>query len=313
MFSTIPKYIKFHILTGLTWQDLKNCALLSHAWHDLLIGDEFWNCKLRHDYGFVDNPNKISWRTWYYRVANSSILYRCPSPWSGITVTSFENIYKMWTCLGGNYYLNISGHLYFMGAFLPGGDQKWFGSSRVHKRRPLFLKGRTKSAFGLNLILVEVKHMIPTHYGDFVLTSSSELSVYTDTGNDFLVKSVKMIYGNNQHIVYQTHALDLYYLEFTGKSHTKLQSKFIASNVSFVGHVCDYPDVLECDIFTKSWYVFKSSTQDHRTISRPKIYHINKNHHLIDCRTHKIIDSNVKTIISPNDSFYIKYRPKLQL
>ena len=75
MVGTLPKYIKFHIFTNLTWQELKTCALVSHDWHGLVCGDEFWKYKLQHDYGFIDNTVKVPWRTWYYRVANSGALH----------------------------------------------------------------------------------------------------------------------------------------------------------------------------------------------------------------------------------------------
>ena len=305
MFTALPKYIKFHILTSLNWLELKKCTLISHEWHDLLNNDEFWKYKLRQDYSMVDNTINVSWRTWYHRVANSGALCRYEN--GKISAIHPENVYKISSCSGRNYYLDIFGHLYFAPDFIPDQNEDWFGSSQICRGPPLHLLNLRTPVF--SQILNQVKHIIPTNTGDFILTFDSELYAYTDNGRVLIAPSVKMIYGNDRHLVYQTHHLDLYYVEFEKELPNRLRSKFLQSNVSLVGRVRNYLDVLDCDILTTHWHTYKTYDHNYRLYPDPIRYHVNTDCDLVDRAILKVIDKNVRTVMGCHVPIYIKYRP----
>ena len=310
MFSRSPKYIKISILSSLDWTELKICALVSHQWHKLLNSDDFWKYKIGQDYGRIDNTNNISWRTWYYRIANSGYAHH----YNDITETSStigtNNVYKIWMGIGRYYYLNIFGQLYLGHGQNSDRELLCFGLTRVNTEQPLYIKNIFLPTLTFVPILNHVKYMIPTNYGDFILNSNSELYVYAATGHEFIASSVKMIYGNSRHLLYLKHDLTLYYLSPTG---TGLISKYFQSNVSLVRNVRTHKDIVECDVYTTQWSVVSTSYSYSNSSTWPEIilYYIDNNGNLLDNIKQKIIDSNVMTVMSSHMPIYIKYRPKL--
>ena len=282
---------------------------MSHDWHGLVCGDEFWKYKLQHDYGFIDNTVNVPWRTWYYRVANSGALHTYNDNTGQTSVTCADNIYRMWTCSGRTYYLNLHGQLYYDNDYIPDVYEKWFGSRQICYEPPCYPEKIVTSHAGLFQIHNQAKCIIPTNYGDFILTENSELHVHTGVGSNLLATCVKMIYGNDYHLVYQTRELDLYYVELIRDK--KLRSKLLLSGVVLVDGIRDYHDVFECDLLTTKWHVFRTLRHNHRTMSNPVIYQVYKNFYLVHCRSQKIIDTNVRTVLSPYKPIYIKHRLKL--
>ena len=183
--------------------------------------------KIRHDYGLIDNSVNVSWLTWYYRVANSGTLHTYNNKTKKTSVICPNDIYKMSTCLNRNYYLDLHGQLYYDNKEIPYLFETWFGAKPLsyypHQYPAQILTSYLKNAQIHN----RVKCMIPTNYGDFILTDDSELYVYTKKRQNLIATCVKMIYGNDYHLVYQTHDLDLYYMELITGGDKKLKSKFL--------------------------------------------------------------------------------------
>ena len=300
MFSALPKYINFHILTNLTWLDLKNCTLVSHRWQDLVASDEFWQYKLRLDYGLINNTINVSWRTWYYRVANSGPLY---SEKAGKTSVIWpDNIYIITPSCKGYYYLDLFGQLYYDNDYIPDLSHQWFGS-RLYNDRPEYPE-KIMTSTGLEQIIIRsedgtlapVRQTIPTNYGNFILTNNSELYVYTRTGRQLLATDVKMIYGNKHHLLYQTQKLDLYYLEMT----KTLNAKFLQSNVALVRRIENNYE-LECYSFTTRWHKVTISRDLIGTSSL--IYEIEDVDHVYGQH-----DLKLRRVVGAQRTIYIGYR-----
>lgn len=271
--DTLPQFIKFIIFNCFSHTELARLRYVSKSWHAVISSERFWAYKMCLLTGqAVSNKTQLPGKLWYDRHTQSGQLYRvlpksnvnCPLEYE---FTGLDNIYSYRQCGHCHYYLTLDGALYYEEKVCENYEVPLYGfrynwkknmthhykwdrnveyrgcgswcpehQKRIHGLGNL-LVDKNKSALNLVDQISNVKDIIPTYIGDFILTFDSKLYMIGTMAHSNKLTchadNVKSIHGCSILFCYLTWDDKLWV--YLGDKFLLQANNVISANILFVG------------------------------------------------------------------------------